>query len=167
MHQRRDWLSASKHLSPEALFLYGWTSERSTLQMRKILSKSGARKLCMVASWLALAYIAYATLSPITERPIVAGPLLEHFAAFALLGVAFGLSYQNRVVLALVIVIGSAFSLEALQLMTPDRHGRLADALVKAAGGLCGLIVGQLAMPVLRNWISRSKRSTRSGEVAG
>ncbi|MDA9505057.1 hypothetical protein XI09_10200 [Bradyrhizobium sp. CCBAU 11386] len=135
--------------------------------MRKILSKFPARKLCIFASWLALAYIAYATLSPITERPIVADPQLEHFAAFALLGVAFGLSYQNRVVLAFVIVIGSSFSLEALQLMTPDRHGRLADALVKSAGGLCGLVIAQLAMLVLRNWISRSKRSVRSGEVAG
>lgn len=131
------------------------------------MSKSRARKLCMFASWLTLACIAYATLSPITERPIVAGPQLEHFAAFALLGVAFGFSYQNRVVLALVIVIGSSFSLEALQLLTPDRHGRLADALVKAAGGLCGVIVGQLAILILRNWISRTKISTRSGEMAG
>lgn len=133
--------------------------------MRKILSKSRARKLCMFASWLALAY---ATLSPITERPIVAAaPQLEHFTAFALLGAAFGLSYHNRVALALVIVVGSSFGLEALQLMTPDRHGCLADALVKAAGGLCGLVVGQLAMLALRNWISRSKRSIGSGEVIG
>lgn len=131
------------------------------------MSKSPARKLCMLASWLALAYIACVTLSPITARPIVAGPQLEHFAAFALLGVAFGLSYQHQVALAFVIVIGSSFSLEALQVMTPDRHGRLADALVKATGGLCGLVVGHLAILAVRKWMSRSKRSNQSGEVTG
>jgi hypothetical protein len=37
-----------------------------------------------------------------------------------------------------------------LQLLTPDRHGRILDALVKAAGGICGIGVGQLGQLVLR-----------------
>lgn len=132
-----------------------------------ILPRFHGRKLCRFVSWLALAYVAYATLSPITERPIVAGPQLEHFAAFALLGVAFASSYQNRISLALVVVISSSFGLEALQLITPDRHGRVIDAVVKAAGGLCGLGAGQLAAVILRNWIARAKKVPKSNEAAG
>jgi hypothetical protein len=32
--------------------------------------------------------------------------------------------------------------LEAMQLLTPDRHGRLIDAAVKVAGGICGIGLG-------------------------
>ena len=97
------------------------------------------QRMSMVAGWLALAFIVYATLSPLQERPVVAGPQLEHFAAFALMGLAFGIAYPSRIVLVFVLVIGSSFALEALQLLTPDRHGRVVDAVVKAAGGVCGI----------------------------
>ena len=102
------------------------------------------QRVSIVASWLALAFIVYATLSPITARPVLAGPQLEHFAAFALMGLAFGLAYPSRLFVVAVIVVGSAFALEALQLLTPDRHARILDAIVKAAGGICGMSVGQL-----------------------
>jgi hypothetical protein len=49
-----------------------------------------------------------------------------------------------------------AFGLEALQLLTPDRHARLLDALVKAAGGVCGIGIGQLAQLALRTPIKRA-----------
>ena len=104
----------------------------------------------MVAGWLALAFIVYATLSSIDARPVFAGAQFEHFAAFAFLGVAFGLAYPNRMFLVMAIIVGSAFALEALQLLTPDRHGRVLDALVKAAGGLCGIGIGQLGQLLLR-----------------
>jgi VanZ family protein len=102
------------------------------------------QRISKIAAWAALAFIVYATLSPIDARPVLAGPQFEHFAAFALTGLAFGLAYPNRVWLIVAIVVGSAFTLEALQLLTPDRHGRLVDALVKAAGGICGIGVSQL-----------------------
>jgi VanZ family protein len=98
-----------------------------------------------IAGWLALAFIVYATLSPIDDRPSVAPPNFERFVAFALVGLAFALAYPKRLVLIAAIVLISAFGLEALQLLTPDRHGRLVDAVIKAAGGLCGIGIGQLA----------------------
>ena len=110
------------------------------------------QKVFSVAGWLVLAFIVYATLSPIDARPVVAGPQLEHFAAFALMGLAFGLAYPNRIFLVGSIVLGSAIGLEVLQLLTPDRHGRILDALVKAAGGVCGIGIGQL---VFRLWRAR------------
>jgi VanZ like family len=106
------------------------------------------QRLFLVAGWLALAFIAYATLSPLEDRPVFAGPQFEHFAAFGLLGFAFARGFPGRTLLVIAIVIGSAFTLEALQLLTPDRHGRLFDALVKTAGGICGIGVGRLTLLV-------------------
>ena len=107
------------------------------------------QRLFLLASWAVLAFIAFATLSPLEERPAVASPQLEHFAAFALLGFAFVRGYPSRALLSVAIVIASAFVLEALQLLTPDRHGCLLDALVKAAGGIFGIGAGRLAAPLL------------------
>ena len=107
-------------------------------------------KLSAVAGWLALGFIVFATLSPVGARPSLATPHLEHFVAFALIGVAFAIAYPNRVLLVFVIVVGAALGLEALQLVTPDRHGRAADALVKALGGISGICVGQMASFMLR-----------------
>jgi len=107
-------------------------------------------KVSAVTGWLALGFIVFVTLSPIDARPSLATPHLEHFAAFALIGLAFALAYPNRVLLVFVIVVGAALGLEALQLLTPDRHGRAADALVKALGGISGICVGQMASFLLR-----------------
>src|SRR3979409_2520697 len=108
------------------------------------------QRVSIVAGWLALAFIVYAPLSPIAARPVIAGLQFEHFAAFALMGLAFGLAYPRRLFVVVAIVVGSAVALEALQLLTPDRHGRVLDALVKAAGGICGIGVGQLGLLFLR-----------------
>jgi VanZ family protein len=107
------------------------------------------QRVSIITGWLTLAFIVYATLCPIDARPVLAGPQFEHFAGFALLGLAFGLAYPSRLLLVVAIVVGSAVTLEALQLLTPDRHGRILDALVKAAGGLCGIGIGQLGAAFL------------------
>ena len=112
------------------------------------------QRVSIAAGWLALAFIVYATLSPIDARPVVTRPHFEHFAAFALMAFAFGLAYPNRLLLVVTIVFGSAFGLEALQLLTPDRHGRVLDALVKASGGICGISAGQLMSFLLRTRIA-------------
>jgi hypothetical protein len=108
------------------------------------------QRIAVIAAWLALAFIAFATLSPIGARPSVASPHLEHFAAFALTGLAFAVAYPNRILLVVVIVAGAALGLEALQLLTPDRHARAADALVKSLGGISGICAGQLMYFLLR-----------------
>jgi VanZ family protein len=102
------------------------------------------QRISIIAGWLAFGLIAFVTLAPVADRPSLVTPHLEHFAAFALMGVAFALAYPNRVLLVVILVIGTALGLEALQLLTPDRHGRVADALVKALGGISGICVGQM-----------------------
>ncbi len=107
------------------------------------------QRLSLITGWLALAFVVFATLSPVEERPVVAGLQLEHFAAFALLGFAFAFGYRRRTLLIVALIIGSAFGLEALQLLTPDRHGRVLDAVVKAFGGFCGIGAGRVAALLL------------------
>ncbi|WP_298259125.1 VanZ family protein [Bradyrhizobium sp.] len=116
-------------------------------------------RLSAITGWLALAFIVFVTLSPIGDRPSLASPHLERFTAFALMGLAFALAYPNRVLLVVALVVGAAFGLEALQLLTPDRHGRAADALAKALGGISGISVGQMAYFLLRLKPVRSDHS--------
>jgi VanZ family protein len=128
------------------------------IEMRQLVPYLPAmiQRTSIFAGWLALAFIVYATLSPIDDRPVIASAHLEHFVAFGLVGLAFALAYPNRLFLIVAIVVGSAFGLEALQLLTPDRHGRLIDALVKATGGVCGISAGQLMLFLLRTRFSRA-----------
>jgi VanZ family protein len=107
------------------------------------------QKISTTVGWLVLAFIVYATLSPIDSRPVIADPQLERFLAFGLVGLAFGIGYPKRWLWVGAIVLGSAFALEILQLLTPDRHGRLLDVAVKAAGGIFGVWISQLAMLIL------------------
>ena len=113
-------------------------------------------RVSTIVGWLALAFIACVTLSPIDARPIIADIKFEHFGAFGLVGLALALAYPKRLLFVAAIVVGSAFGLEALQLLTPDRHGRLLDAAVKAAGGICGIGIGHLAAAILRVRMGRA-----------
>ncbi|MGV7217938.1 VanZ family protein [Bradyrhizobium sp. UFLA05-112] len=103
-------------------------------------------KLCLIAGWLALGIVAFMTLGPVHDRPQVASSHLEHFAAFLLLGLVFALAYPNRPIRAVLIVVGSAILLEMLQLLTPDRHGRLMDAMTKVAGAASGIMLARVAL---------------------
>ena len=99
-------------------------------------------KLIAVAAWTLLAFIAYATISPIQARPtLFASPSFERLAA--VLGALFCLVYPRHIVLVCLIVLGSAVLLELAQLLTPDRHGRIPDAIIKMTGGALGIVAGR------------------------
>jgi VanZ family protein len=101
-------------------------------------------KLISGAAWAFLAFIVYATISPIQDRPMLPTSItFEHVAAFAVLGALFCLAYPRHIALMCLIVLGSAALLEMVQLLTPDRHGRLLDAIEKMAGGAVGIAAGQ------------------------
>lgn len=104
-------------------------------------------KLIAVAAWTLLILIACVTISPIQDRPIVfASPSLERLAAFAVVGLLFCLAYPRHSALVWLIVLGSAVLLEFAQLLTPDRHGRVQDAVVKMTGGALGILTGQATL---------------------
>jgi VanZ family protein len=107
-------------------------------------------KILATAGWLVLAYITFATLSPIALRPEITNANFERFCAFAVVGFLFGLAYPRRFLLVIEITVGSAILLEALQIFVPGRHGRAQDALVKVAGGIAGILISKLASHLLR-----------------
>ena len=104
-----------------------------------------------ISAWLLLAGLAFVTLSPIGLRPVSGLAVqLERFLAFAVLGGAFALAYPRRALLVGTIVVGSAVLLELLQRIDPGRHGQVADAAAKIAGGIAGLLLGLLLARLLR-----------------
>jgi VanZ family protein len=117
------------------------------------------QKLLKFAAWAGLCVIAYSTLSPLRDRPILlTSSKLEHLAAFAILGTLFCLAYPRRTLAVLLIVLGSAALLELLQFLTPDRHARTLDALQKIAGGAAGVFAGRaiLRFDRARFWLLRA-----------
>jgi hypothetical protein len=117
------------------------------------------QKLLKFAAWAGLCVIAYSTLSPLGDRPILlTSSKPEHLAAFAILGTLFCLGYPRRTVAVLLIVLGSAALLELLQFLTPDRHARTLDALQKMAGGAAGVFAGRVVLRFerARFWLSRA-----------
>jgi VanZ family protein len=96
------------------------------------------RKIIIILAWSTLLAIAFATLSPIGLRPHVGDVSGERFLAFAAVGLLFGMAYPRHLWLVTLLVGGAAVGLEILQHLTPDRHGRIPDALVKLAGALTG-----------------------------
>jgi hypothetical protein len=108
-------------------------------------------KLIAVAAWALLAFIAYATISPIQDRPTLpTSSSFERLAVFAVLGALFCLVYPRRIALVCLIVLGSAMALELVQLLTPDRHGRISDAVEKIAGGAAGVVAGRAILHLER-----------------
>jgi VanZ family protein len=103
-------------------------------------------KFVSAAAWACLAFIVFATLSPLnlrpalteTEPPLVV--MLERFGAFAMLGFLLVLGYPNRTAAVLVIVLGGAVVLELAQTVVPCRDPRIVDLIEKLVGGSIGIL---------------------------
>jgi VanZ family protein len=70
-------------------------------------------------------------------------PRFERLAAFTVLGALFRLAYPRHIVLVCLIVLGSAVLLELAPMLTPDRHGRIQDAIIKMTGAALGIVAGR------------------------
>ena len=113
------------------------------------------RIVTATVAWTLLAFIAYATLSPLNERPEldILFSHLDHYLAFAVAGSLFGLAYPRQMVFVCILVLGSAVLLELLQLLTPDRHARVIDVVRKIIGGAIGFAFARLAISLYRRGI--------------
>jgi hypothetical protein len=95
----------------------------------------------IIAAWACFALIGFLTLGPVHFRPhIFHSTGLDRGAGFAALGFLLGIAYPRRLLAVSILVIGGAVVLEALQLLTPDRDARLIDLIVKAVGGVLGIV---------------------------
>lgn len=126
------------------------------------------RRAVAIAAWLILAVIVFSTLSPIGMRPRLGVFVhLERFGAFAVLGFLFAIVHSRRVAAVLVCVVAAVIGLELLQMTMSDRHARLSDLAVKAAGGVFGVACGWVLMrnraPVERLMcrVARAARGSR------
>ena len=113
------------------------------------------RTVIATAAWTSLAFIAYATLSPLNERPEFDALLshLDQYLAFAVAGSLFGLAYPRQKFFVCILVLGSAVLLELAQLLTPDRHARVIDAVRKIIGGAIGIASARIAISLYRRGV--------------
>ena len=112
-------------------------------------------KLIAAAAWTTLAFIAFATLSPLALRPEFGDANLERFGAYALAGLLMALAYPRHLIPVALFVVGVATVLEVLQLVTPDRHGQFENAVVKAVGGIAGVTVAFIILHLTRANLDR------------
>jgi len=82
------------------------------------------------------------TVIPAVERP-VAGfrPSLEHFLAFGVAGLIFGLAYPQHLRVNLFSAVAFALALEVAQIPLPTRHPRLKDFIIDASAACLGIVI--------------------------
>jgi VanZ family protein len=108
-------------------------------------------KPAQIIAWLLFAAILFITVDPIHLRPESGLPVnVERFLAFAVLGFVFAAAYPKRWLLILLLVVGAAFGFELAQMLAPTRHARLLDAIVKAAGGISGVLASSIFLRIFR-----------------
>ncbi|MGV3552847.1 KTSC domain-containing protein [Rhizobium sp.] len=114
------------------------------------------------AAWSAFAAIVFVTVSPIQMRP---GDLLsvdvDRALAFGALATIFMVAYPRHALKVGLFVVVLAGATEALQLLSPTRHARFDDALIKGAGA-----VGGMALAFFYNAL-RVKRHARRAQKHG
>ncbi|GMB79559.1 hypothetical protein NN6n1_03410 [Shinella zoogloeoides] len=102
-------------------------------------------RLIRIGAWLGLAAILFVTVSPIGYRPHdVVSTDFDRAAAYAVLSALFVFAYPRHRLAVAALVVLVAGGAELFQFISPTRHARLADAAVKAAGGIGGLFAGSL-----------------------
>lgn len=102
------------------------------------------RKYVFIIACLLLAFVTFATLSPIQLRPKTGHPNLERFVAFLLLSGAYTVALPRRAGLIAVCMVAAAFVLEAAQYLAPTRDPDVRDAMVKSLGALVGVATAHL-----------------------
>ena len=99
-----------------------------------------------IAAWLLLlAIAAFSVISPYYRVTTFVPHDIEHFAVFALVGVAFGLAYPARYLANGAALLAFTGGIELGQLWAPGRHARFSDFAVNALGLAVGLGLAYLA----------------------
>ena len=106
-------------------------------------------KIARIVAWLLIAAAIFLTIGPQKFRPHTGiEHELEHFLAFAIVGLAFGLGYPGRGLILAMLGIAIAGMLETAQLWVPLRHAYFNDFLVNGSAACMGI-----AAAALLHWI--------------
>ncbi|MGF9563669.1 VanZ family protein [Neorhizobium sp. JUb45] len=101
------------------------------------------RTLLKTLPWLVLAFVIFATVSPIEMRPHDFLPVnVDRAGAFAVMAFLFVITYPRHWKLCAVLLLLGAGGIELLQFISPSRHANPDDALIKAAGAAIGCVAG-------------------------
>ncbi|MDB5523037.1 MAG: putative rane protein [Rhizobium sp.] len=100
-------------------------------------------KLIRTAAWLAAIAIVFVTVSPIGLRPHDVLPVnVDRALAFTAMAALFVLAYPRQWMWVAMAAIVGAGAIELLQELSPTRHARIDDAMVKIAGASIGVVIG-------------------------
>lgn len=100
-------------------------------------------RLIQTAAWAILAAIIFMTVSPIGLRPHTISTVnTDRALAYMLSAAVFVLAYPRHWKTVAILLIIGAMGIELLQYLSPTRHAHLSDAMVKAAGAACGVVLG-------------------------
>ena len=138
----------------------------ATLFARPERRRARPSRAVIAAALVGAAGIAFVTLCPIGLRPHLASANFERLVAYALLGVLISRATGRRGLGATVLVMGLALGLEAAQRLAPGRHAHLADAIVKACGGVSGVAGHRLMFPLRRALVRWSGPADPRGVLA-
>ena len=131
------------------------------------------RGVIVVAAWVSVAAVVYATLSKLELvyrlyyllAPFLNYPsmrtyaTIEHLAAYGMIGLLFCAVYPRSLLRVCFFLFLFIVGLEALQTVTPDRHGTLRDAVEKMIGAATGAVLMTAAL----SW-KRTRRVRPTGE---
>jgi hypothetical protein len=110
-------------------------------------------RILKVTSWLIVAALVIITIVPANERPITGLQHdLEHFSAFWVAGLTFGLAYAGYLRAYLLSAIVFTLALELSQIPLATRHARLEDFVVDATGACLGIVVAYACRKLKDNW---------------
>lgn len=99
-------------------------------------------KTIKAASWLIILSLAILTVVPADERPVSGlGHDWEHFIAFGLAGLIFGLAYAEHFRVLYLGAIVFTLALELSQIPLATRHASVEDFVVDAVGACLGIAV--------------------------
>ena len=118
------------------------------------------KRVLRICAWLCLAYIIFVTLGPIEFRPgLIRGqPNIDRFAAYLVVATLLAWAYPRYFIATSSMIGALAISLEALQLLTPGRHGRLEDLQFKLLGIVVGFAFGATMLRVCASGLRASQR---------
>ena len=131
------------------------------------------RGVIVVAAWVSVAAVVYATLSKLELvyrlyyllAPFLNYPsmrtyaTIEHLAAYGMVGLLFCAVYPRSLLRVCFFLFLFIVGLEVLQTVTPDRHGTLRDAVEKMIGAATGAVLMTAAL----SW-KRTRRVRPTGE---
>jgi hypothetical protein len=110
-------------------------------------------KTARVTGWVLIAAAIFLTIGPREFRPATGVEHdLEHFLAFALVGLVFGLGYPGRLSVMAPLAFAIAAVLETAQVWIAHRHAYFSDFVINALAACIGLVIAAGITEVVRRY---------------